>query len=1022
MPITASAFQAIARYVPALVIRRYSQHPESLNAADMETVPCAVLFADIAGFTVLTERLAEHAGGGAEELTHLLNRYFGQLIDIVHGHGGEIVKFAGDAVLALWPADVEPLQTAVRRAAQCALAIQQVLGDGEAAPELRLSMRIALNAGDIQAMYVGGVYGRWELLVAGEPLLRLGDVGHQAQPGDVVLTAGAWSLLGDASQGETSPQRAVRIHAVTAPRPKPRELPAPPTEAEGILWSYIPNAVRARISAGQTDWLSELRPVSIIFLNLPDLDPSREGGLERTQTIMRALQTAVYRYEGSINKVSVDDKGASLVVVYGLPPLSHEDDPARAVAAALDMQAALGALGVRPSIGITSGRAFCGTVGSELRCEYTVMGDVVNTAARLMQAATDSVLCDGETRRAAQARFAFDELPPFAVKGKAELVRAWRPTSRIESGQDITRLIGRQAEQERLSTSVEQLLNGESGLLLIEGEAGIGKSRLVTELLTQAKARGVTSLVRTGDATQRSTPYYAWRPIFAQLFDVEVLVEPAEIRAHVMEQLAGDPELERLAPLLNAVLPWDLPDSEITAQMQGGVRARQTQDLLVRLLQEVAEAGAASGRPLVLVLEDAHWLDSASWALISQVHAEVKPLLLALAARPLAEPYPPEYVLLLRAPNLSRLRVKGMSGTELRDLVCERLGARDLPAEVTDLIQERAGGNPFFGQELAYALRDSGMITIKSGRCTVPKGAAAFRDVGFPDTIQGVITSRIDRLTPPQQMAIKVASVFGPMFPVPGLTDVYPIDADRSALPECLERLERLDFTEPEATEPHQIYRFKHGLTQEVAYNLMLLAQRRELHRAIARWYEREEGAEGAHQYELLARHWSRAGLATKAVRYFEQAGDSAFVAGIYREGLHFFGEALRLASEPDMEGNVAAAPLRARLKRKLAAVRWDAGQREGAFDDLRAGLELLEGQAEHLELAHLYQQMGRMQFRSGENGRAIEWAEKALGLAERLAGNRGDGVDRGEIAAAISQSHNTIGAALARLGDFPQA
>lgn len=161
------------------------------------------------------------------------------------------------------------------------------------------------------------------------------------------------------------------------------ELPSP--ELETALRAYIPGAILARLAAGQSGWLAELRRVTILFINLPDLTYTTP--LEQSQAAMQALQTALYRYEGSVNKINVDDKGATLVAALGLPPLTHEDDPMRGVQTALGMHTALQKLGWRCAIGITTGRAFCGSVGNATRREYTMMGDRVNLAARLMQAA-----------------------------------------------------------------------------------------------------------------------------------------------------------------------------------------------------------------------------------------------------------------------------------------------------------------------------------------------------------------------------------------------------------------------------------------------------------------------------------------------------------------------------------------------------------------------------------------------------------------------------------------------------------
>jgi len=228
-------------------------------------------------------------------------------------------------------------------------------------------------------------------------------------------------------------------------------------------------------------------------------------------------------------------------------------------------------------------------------------------------------------------------------------------------------------------------------------------------------------------------------------------------------------------------------------------------------------------------------------------------------------------------------------------LACHRLRVAALPEPVAALLREKAEGHPFFSEELAYALRDSGLITIAHGVCRLASGAGDLRGLNFPDTVQGVITSRIDRLTPQQQLALKVASVIGRVFTYHILHDIHPIADDRPQLASDLMSLERLDITPLEMPEPELAYIFKHIITQEVAYNLMLFAQRRTLHRAIAEWHEQVHAGDLSPFYSLLAHHWSKAEVIPKAIDYLEKAGEHALHTYANREAVRFFSDALTL-------------------------------------------------------------------------------------------------------------------------------
>jgi class 3 adenylate cyclase/tetratricopeptide (TPR) repeat protein len=909
--------ELLRSYVPGLLIARILARPAPLDSPGVERFPAAVLFADISGFTPLAERLARRGPAGAEALSGLLNAYFAELMALIADHGGEVISFAGDGLLAVWPATGEDPDVALAtcRAGRCALAVQSVLHGYQTLDGLRLSLRIGVGAGEVLGLHVGGVGGRWQLLLSGAPLVQGGLAEQQAARGEVVVASEAWELAQDACTGQRLPTGGVRLTSADPSMGSPPRSRPTKDLGEEVLDAYVPEVVRARLAAGQAEWLGELRRVTPLFLNLLDADPAAADQLEPLQLVMATVQPILQRYEGSLNQVVVDDKGLTLIAVFGLPPLAHEDDPARAARAALAVQAALGELGVRCAIGLATGRAFCGVVGSDVRREYDVIGEVMNLAARLMQAAPDTILCDAATHRAAQSRLRFQDLPPISVKGKTAPVAVFRPVEPSRKPHSPRTMLGRIEERTQLAERVRALEQGSSGLVVIEGEPGIGKSRLLADLLAQAHARGVRSLTGAGDAIEKTTPYHAWRPVFTALFDLTGVDEVEERRRRVLARVQAEPALARLAPLLNSVLPLDLPDNELTAQLTGEVRADNTHELLVQLLQPHAATPAGGAAPQLVVLDDAHWLDSASWALTRLVVARVRPLLLVLATRPLAEPVPDDYRRLRQDPATEYLRLEPLSPHDTLALVCDRLGVRRLPEPVTALIQERAQGNPFFSEELAYALRDAGLLRITDGSCTIAPEAGALSTVSLPDTMQGVVAARIDRLAPGQELALKVASVIGRLFAFRILRDVHPIEADRGGLRGYLDDLRRQDFMMLDTPEPDLAYLFKHVVTQEVAYSLLLSAQRRQLHRAVAAWYEQTQGEDLSALYPLLAYHWDRAEEPTKTLAYLELAGEQALRAGAYQEAVDFLTDALSLA------GTIQPAPgalRRARWLRQL--------------------------------------------------------------------------------------------------------
>jgi predicted ATPase/class 3 adenylate cyclase len=909
--------ELLRSYVPGLLASCFVARPTPLDAPGVERFSAAVLFADVSGFTPLAEQLARRGPTGAEALSNLLNDYFAKLTTLVAEHGGEVIAFAGDGLLAVWPAtDMDgDLATATCDAGRCALAVQSALHGYQTVDGLRLLLRVGVGAGEVMALRVGGDGGRWQLLLSGAPVVQGGLAEQQAARGEVVLSPEAWALANDGWTGERLADGGVRLLTAGTSLEVGARSRATQELGDDVVQAYVPDVVRARLAAGQAEWLAELRRITAVFVNLVDVDPAAASLLEPVQLALAAIQPILQRHEGSLKQVVVDDKGLTLIAVFGLPLLAHEDDPARATRAALGVHAALDGLGLGCAIGLATGRAFCGAVGGDVHREYDVIGEVMNLAARLMQAVGDGILCDAATYQAAQAQLRFRALPTILVKGKTDPVAVYRPIGQARKVDGPTAMLGRTEERATLAERLGALEDGTAALVVVEGEPGIGKSRLLADLLEQAQARGVRSLSGAGDAIEQSTPYHAWRPIFTQLIGLGGAGDIEERRAIVLAHVQADPALARLVPLLDSVLPLELPDNELTAQLTGEVRAANTRELLVRLLQAAATGPGGGTSPLLLVLDDAHWFDSASWALTRQVVAQVRPLLLVLATRPLVEPLPDDYRRLGQDPATERLQLEPLSPHDVLTLVCDRLGVRRLPEAVAALIEERAQGNPFFSEELAYALRDTGLIHVRDGTCTIPPGAGDLSAMSFPDTMQGVVAARIDRLAPGQELTLKVASVIGRLFALRILRDIHPIEPDRSGLREYLEDLARQDFTVLDTPEPDLAYLFKHIVTQEVAYGLLLSSQRRQLHRAVAEWYEQGQADDRVSLYPLLAYHWGRADEPTKTLGYLELAGEQALLAGAYQEAVDFLGDALSLAESIQPAADV---PRQARWHRQL--------------------------------------------------------------------------------------------------------
>lgn len=892
--------QTFAAYVPNVVLEHVVQTPEPISQAHQTQYHCAVMFADISGFTRLAEQCAQKGDVGVEQLKNILNDYFGRLISIVREHGGDIVKFAGDALIALWHGSDKDLSEATLKATLAGWQLQAQLSDYRAENGDPLRLRVVIAAGEVVLAHIGGVFNRWEVLIAGYPITQVGLLDSLSLPGQVVISPEAHDLIKDSVKtvnvGNHSAYNITEVDATCIDNMDIHQAAFCLTnELVPALKGYLPRAIIERLEAGQDSWLSELRRVTVLFVNLPDL--TYDTPLEQAQEVMQILQTCLYRYEGSINKLSIDDKGASLVALLGLPPLSHEDDSIRGVSAALMMRDAVLKLNLRSSIGVSTGRVYCGTVGCPERQEYTVIGDCVNLAARLMQQANGAVLCDEESLLQAKSVIDFSAKRSLRIKGKTNSVPVYiarkikQKKMTTPTNQSVA-IVGFVKERQLLKQLYEELIDRQnSNSVLVTGEAGIGKSKLISDFISNTN--GISVLIGAGDAIEKSTSYHAWQDIFSQRLSLEGVDNVAERRRRVTDHLDLYPDLKSRAPLLNTLLPLEFPENDLTQEMSGEIRAINTRSLLVQLLTL-----SAPDESLIIVLEDAQWLDSASWSLALDVAQNMPGVLLIIAMRPLHNVLPDALNKIKDLKSTHQLPVDRLSNNEIESLVKLELNVRSIDPAIVNLIIDRAEGHPLFSEQLIELLKDRELILFDQNRCSLSNKISIDESLELPNSIESLITSRIDRLTVKQQLLIKVASVIGRSFNHQLLSDIFPSGADELDLSRELNVLESTGLITVVSTEECS---FKHGVTQQVAYDLMLQADRQALHCAISEWYEGHHVNELKRFYGLLAFHYRHAGIDDKALFYLEKAAEQALDSYANTEVI----TVLRQARELVAKGNI---------------------------------------------------------------------------------------------------------------------
>ena len=910
----------------------------------------AVLFADISGFSSTASALEKELGPrqGADELMMHVNQLYTGLVNQVHRYGGSVVNFSGDSITCWFdqhlPAGAGPVlspRNSAQRATACALAMQELVGQaGEwelsTRSRLSLSIKVSVVAGTARRFLVGLPRIQAVEVLAGGLLDRSAAAEQVLQPGQVVVGAEVLGRFGrqlqvsewvEGSNGEHFALITGLAEAV-APAPWPDLPPIDPGTAR--KWLLAP--VYRRLQRGEEEFLAELRPSVAIFLNFSgiDYDADDDAG-QKLDAFVRWLQQSLEQYGGYLLQVTVGDKG-SYAMASTSAPVTHEDDALRAVAATRALQSLPPELSFITALrtGISSGTMLVGAYGSDVRRTFSEQGSETNLAARLMEkAAPGEILVSARVADAARHEYELrdlgaltlkgwvDEVPAFAVERR---MSGWQAPSRKDAGQ--APIVGRTTELDLFRSCMQAMGEGRRSAIVIEGEAGIGKSRLVASYLGEAQAANVRTLLGSGDAIERATPFHAWRPIFRDLLQVGANESQTavcdRITAVLQEQNEassgqGLPTTTLLdhASLVDTALALSRDEDRRSTAPANGAGADLTRELLLGILDR-----SAKGAGQLLVLDDAQWIDSASWALFSDARQAFPSLLAVVASRPVADDalVSKEYEALLAAPDTALVQLAPLAPEESTVMIAQRLGVRELPEQVSAFIRQRAGGHPFFSEEIAYALIDAGILQIRDSESILVTQNGDLDKLDFPGTVQGVITSRIDRLDAPTQLTLKVASVIGSTFTFENLYDVHPVAADKENIHQHLDELARLDIAVAGTAEDEAVYVFKHSLIQEIAYGRLLISQRRQLHSAVAEWLEAAHAINTAPFCQLLAYHWGRAATAarsrtkqgqeqvSKALYYVECSGEQALRSSAYREAINFYTEALAIGADPALE------------------------------------------------------------------------------------------------------------------------
>jgi adenylate cyclase len=1001
-----------------------------------EKVQGAALFADISGFTVLTEAFTETLGlrRGADEFPLYLNAIYDALIGEVDRYGGSVIGFAGDAITCWFDEKFLPPMAGdpVWRATTCAQAMQSAMQAFAAVPvsgreAAAIAVKVAVACGPARRFLVGDPAIQLFDVLAGETLYRMAEAEHHAGRGEVLLDEPSVERLGERvkitewrqENAENGPDTrfavAAELRGFCEPSPWPNFLPGQFTEAQVCPWVHP--ATLARLKAGVGDFLTELRPVVALFLRFSgiDYDSDPQAG-SRLNDYICAVQNLLHRSEGSLMEINTGDKGSYLHISFGAT-VSHENDARRAVSAALQLRQLNIGLGADApiQIGITRGTMRTGSYGGRTRRSFGNLGDDVNLAARLMSgAAPGEVLVSHRVQKEvspgtsfSSEGFNFEPRPPVRLKGKAEPVPIFAITGleqrralRLQEPAYALPMVGREAELAIIADKISLVLSNHSQVVGITGDPGMGKSRLVAEAIHLARARG---LVGYGGACQSDgvqTSYLVWKPIWWAFFDLD---PEAPLRRQV-RNLEGEvddlaPDRMEALPLLGELLSLPLPENDFTQALEPKHRRTALEALLLDCLRARAREAARDGGGLLFVLEDVHWIDSASHDLLERVARAIPglPVLVVLAYRPpeivrIQEPRVEilPYFTRLRLGELSPAQIEQALRAKLAQLYPELRGVT--PKTLVERVIFQAQGNPFFAEELINYLHDRDLDL---------RDQATLDKIELPNSLNSLVISRIDQLAASQQLTIKVASVLGRLFRFKHLTGYYPELGKPPRVKSDLDILAACELTPMDTPEPELAYLFKHLITHEVAYELLTNTARARLHEQYATYLEARAGEGIETILDQLAYHYELSENLLKKREYLMKAGQAAQRRYANDAALDYYQRALPLmAAEEQPE-----------VLLKTGQVLELIGRWEQADEAYGQALQLSEGSGDQAGQARCLTCLGELDRKGGRYAEALERLEHAGEIFSSL-GDR-DGT---------AQVLHFQGTVAAHQGEFPSA
>lgn len=751
---------------------------------------------------------------------------------------------------------------------------------------------------------------------------------------------------------------------------------------------YVPKAVTSRILEGKGSLPSERSEATIIFIDIrgftklaDQLDP--EKATEIINTIFEPIVGLIDKYGGSINKFL----GDGLMVIFGTP-FSHEDDPERAARASLEIMKSIEENGkikignklksLTARIGINTGLCISGEIGSNSRKEFTVIGDTVNLASRLQANATPGkVLISDKTFQRIKDNFIISPPRKLKVKGKRDLVTVYTLKSEkkkigfLEKKKDShSPFVGREKELKTLRDALKKSYQSKGQMIEISGELGVGKSRLIYELSKESLTKEYNVFSGNCSSWEKSKPYAPLKEIFTKIFGIEFDDEHKEIDKKIENKIkvidssllfASSYFLKLLSPKIKSL-------EEIMEQ------SKEESNLLIKVMKKILWS-FSSQKPLLIIIEDVHWIDDASAEFLTQCSDELKeyPILLIYSLRESLKKRE-------SIAGSKRLKLLPLKNTESNKLISLLIKENDIYKLMKDRIISTANGNPLFVEEIVRGIEERRLSADKD---RLGNYTEIFADFQIPDTVQSIARARIDLLPVGLKEILYQASVLGRYIEISLFQRITNLKD--KVLFDLLKKLQKHEFIEEVEAAPQlqRYFAFTHSLIQEIAYNSLLFKTRRSLHTKIGVAMEEMYLSKIDAKVEELAYHFKNSNDSERAVLYLNKAGDKAQSLYAFSNAVNYYLDNIKILESKALEKEQMT--LLSEIYNKLAFSQSVVGERKEAEINLIKALEYCRKVRDKDNESLILMSMGNLYGDIGKWDKAIEYFKDSLLISEEI-------------------------------------